>query len=204
MSLKLRRRQVALSPSKKLKILAEYGFRCFYCGRDPRNDQVKLVVDHVNPKSNGGGDDDENLVPACRECNAGKSAKILNPNLVESLKDGGDALPLPTEPFIEPSREPRFQLEELVEDQWLNLNIALLQKFKSKLIDRVIIMIGNKRIGEVLYNSRKEELVAKWHNDSRGYMFYSMPLRLKSTEPEDPTPQEIPPFDITPPPPPKS
>ncbi|WP_327681919.1 HNH endonuclease [Streptomyces sp. NBC_00467] len=52
-------------------LLANMG-RCVYCDRDS-----SAEVDHVVPLSANGADDRRNLVPACRECNLGKSDKGL-------------------------------------------------------------------------------------------------------------------------------
>jgi len=46
---------------------------CQYCGR--KFPSSELSLDHVMPKSRGGGDTWENLVCACTECNARKAAK---------------------------------------------------------------------------------------------------------------------------------
>jgi hypothetical protein len=46
--------------------------RCFQCGRTPRDDGVKLVVDHKIPRAWGGPTSLENLQPLCVECNHGK------------------------------------------------------------------------------------------------------------------------------------
>lgn len=65
---------------KRFQILMRDKFRCVYCGRSPREDGVKLEVDHVHPKSKGGTDDMENLVTACWECNQGKTDLIIEEN----------------------------------------------------------------------------------------------------------------------------
>lgn len=39
---------------------------CAYCG------DVPTQVDHIMPRSRGGGDDRDNLAPACRRCNMEK------------------------------------------------------------------------------------------------------------------------------------
>jgi hypothetical protein len=44
------------------------------CGKTPREDAVKLVIDHVMPLDWGGTNDPENLQPLCVECNSGKKA----------------------------------------------------------------------------------------------------------------------------------
>lgn len=47
---------------------------CQYCGRKMRKE--KLTIDHVIPKSRGGGEAWGNLVLACLDCNARKRNKI--------------------------------------------------------------------------------------------------------------------------------
>jgi hypothetical protein len=54
------------------------GFRCVYCGRSVKEDGVRLVIDHIVPVSKGGTNDRPNLASACWECNAGKSAMLLD------------------------------------------------------------------------------------------------------------------------------
>ena len=39
--------------------------RCWYCGCLPED----LTVDHAKPRSRGGQNRDDNLLPACRYCN---------------------------------------------------------------------------------------------------------------------------------------
>jgi 5-methylcytosine-specific restriction endonuclease McrA len=41
-------------------------FRCQYCGRK----DVPLTIDHVIPRSRGGGESWENLITACKSCNS--------------------------------------------------------------------------------------------------------------------------------------
>lgn len=52
------------------RVLAKNGGRCVYCG-DPAD-----TIDHVIPKSKGGTDDLDNLVPACRDCNSRKGNRL--------------------------------------------------------------------------------------------------------------------------------
>lgn len=40
---------------------------CWYCGYDINH--KNRTIDHVIPRSKGGGDEYENLVPACSDCN---------------------------------------------------------------------------------------------------------------------------------------
>jgi hypothetical protein len=62
----------------RFKVLIRDKFKCVYCGRSPKEDGVKLEVDHVFPKSKGGNDSMDNLVAACWECNQGKKDLIIN------------------------------------------------------------------------------------------------------------------------------
>jgi 5-methylcytosine-specific restriction endonuclease McrA len=49
------------------------GFQCQYCGKRPSHRD--LNVDHVVPRSRGGGDSWENLVVSCRFCNLKKGRR---------------------------------------------------------------------------------------------------------------------------------
>lgn len=52
-------------------VLERDGERCYYCGAS----DVPLQLDHVMPRSRGGADHPDNLVPACKTCNASKGAR---------------------------------------------------------------------------------------------------------------------------------
>lgn len=63
---------------KRFLVFSRDNFKCVYCGRNPREHDTTLEIEHVHPKSKGGSDSVENLVTACRECNAGKGDYLLN------------------------------------------------------------------------------------------------------------------------------
>lgn len=65
------------SVSKKLRfdIFKRDGFACQYCGQKPPS--VVLELDHVVPVSSGGGNDEDNLLTSCFDCNRGKGAGDL-------------------------------------------------------------------------------------------------------------------------------
>jgi len=70
---KARRRQ--LTKKERELIFAKTNGRCAYCG-------TKLIiksmtVDHVVPLRQGGADELENMLPACRPCNHRKSSSTL-------------------------------------------------------------------------------------------------------------------------------
>src|ERR1700722_19585579 len=52
-------------------VFARDGHRCQYCGSQAEN------IDHVVPKSRGGAHSWENVVAACRRCNAAKEDRLL-------------------------------------------------------------------------------------------------------------------------------
>lgn len=64
--------------SKRAAIYERDGWACAYCGRGPRDarrlDQaaVILTLDHLTPRSQGGGNGAENLVSCCRTCNSSR------------------------------------------------------------------------------------------------------------------------------------
>jgi hypothetical protein len=63
--------------SKKLRfsVFERDGFTCRYCGHTPPD--VLLEVDHIEPVSKGGLNNESNLVTSCVNCNRGKSARQL-------------------------------------------------------------------------------------------------------------------------------
>lgn len=78
-----------MATPKKLRfeIFKRDSFTCQYCGSRPP--AVVLELDHIDPKSNGGGDQEENLITSCFDCNRGKGArelKCLIPSSSEKLE----------------------------------------------------------------------------------------------------------------------
>lgn len=64
-----------LSESVRRMVLGRASYRCEYCLTSQRVIGMPLVVDHILPKSLGGGDDPDNLCAACYRCNQYKGAK---------------------------------------------------------------------------------------------------------------------------------
>jgi hypothetical protein len=56
----------------RFKIFQRDKFTCQYCGQ--KAPDVKLEVDHIKEASNGGGDEESNLITSCWACNKGKSS----------------------------------------------------------------------------------------------------------------------------------
>ena len=62
--------------SVRFEVLKRDRFACRYCGA--KAPDVLLVMDHVVPVAEGGGNDIMNLVAACEGCNQGKGARRLD------------------------------------------------------------------------------------------------------------------------------
>ena len=58
---------------------------CSYCGAG----NTRLTLDHVLPRFDGGADDANNLVPACRSCNSSKGTE----DVVIWLKETKNSFP---------------------------------------------------------------------------------------------------------------
>lgn len=68
----------------RFEIFKRDGFACQYCGATPPG--ALLEVDHIHPVAAGGGNEADNLVTACFNCNRGKSARLLSA-VPKSLSD---------------------------------------------------------------------------------------------------------------------
>lgn len=78
----------SLSVRSRFEVFKRDGFTCRYCGRTPDDEGVKLEVDHITPRADGGSDDLTNLVTSCWDCNHGKAAKSLDdkaPSLTQAM-----------------------------------------------------------------------------------------------------------------------
>jgi len=74
----------AISKKLRFDVFKRDAFTCQYCGAHPP--AVVLEPDHINPVANGGGNEMDNLVTACFDCNRGKSATLLS-SVPQSLAD---------------------------------------------------------------------------------------------------------------------
>lgn len=73
-----------VSKSLRFQILRRDNHACRYCGTAASPERA-LTVDHVVPVALGGSDAPDNLVAACRDCNAGKSATPADAALVADV-----------------------------------------------------------------------------------------------------------------------
>lgn len=72
---KWRHERKPIAPKVRFAVFQRDGFTCQYCGAVAPD--VVLHCDHIEPVSKGGGNQKENLVTACVDCNIGKGAKRL-------------------------------------------------------------------------------------------------------------------------------
>lgn len=80
----MKRKRKGISAGIRWKVFNRDGFRCIYCGAGK---EASLVIDHGDPFSKGGDDDESNYVTACRSCNAGKRDKVVIPPPAEEVVD---------------------------------------------------------------------------------------------------------------------
>lgn len=59
----------------RFSVLERDKFTCQYCGQSAPD--ARLEVDHINPVSNGGNDNEDNLITSCYACNRGKRERLI-------------------------------------------------------------------------------------------------------------------------------
>lgn len=69
---------MAISKRLRFAVLERDGHTCQYCGLSAGEEGAVLQVDHIVPVSMGGRDEPQNLLTACRDCNAGKGSSIAD------------------------------------------------------------------------------------------------------------------------------
>jgi hypothetical protein len=67
---------MAVRPKDRFEVFKRDGFTCMYCGR--KVPDVVLEVDHIVPRAKGGGDEVDNLITSCLDCNRGKGDRLLD------------------------------------------------------------------------------------------------------------------------------
>jgi len=58
---------------RRLAIYIRDNFTCLYCGRDLKERAAgEIALDHLHCRVNGGGNENSNLITACRSCNSSR------------------------------------------------------------------------------------------------------------------------------------
>jgi 5-methylcytosine-specific restriction endonuclease McrA len=55
------------------EVFRHYGRACSYCGYE----DTVMTIDHILPRSKGGDNSLENLLPACRKCNYSRGNRLV-------------------------------------------------------------------------------------------------------------------------------
>lgn len=76
----------SLSRAVRFRVMARDNFRCVYCGATP--EATSLHIDHLLPVNAGGGNEVDNLVTACADCNLGKRDSIVSEMIDRGLERG--------------------------------------------------------------------------------------------------------------------
>jgi 5-methylcytosine-specific restriction endonuclease McrA len=80
-----------IRPEKRLALYVRDNFHCVYCGRDLKDaEPQEITLDHLLPRVAGGGNENTNLVTACRTDNSGRGSKpwmdFATPAAVERIQ----------------------------------------------------------------------------------------------------------------------
>jgi hypothetical protein len=94
---------MAISKKIRFEVFKRDGFQCRYCGKQPP--EVILEIDHIIPRIKNGGDENENLITACFDCNRGKG------------KEGLTVLPQGCDNRSEKIKEQEEQIKALYREQ---------------------------------------------------------------------------------------
>lgn len=106
-----------MSLSKRLRfdVFKRDGFVCQYCGRHPPD--VVLECDHIDPRAEGGVDEEWNLVTACFDCNRGKAATPLS-IVPKSLADQATEVREREDQLMGYRAVLQTQLDRIEDDMW--------------------------------------------------------------------------------------
>lgn len=100
---------MAVSKRLRYEILRRDKHTCRYCGS--KAPDAVLTVDHVMPVSLGGSDEPNNLVAACKDCNAGKTSSSPDAPLVDDVNEVAARYALAHSRVVE-ERAAKFALDE--------------------------------------------------------------------------------------------
>lgn len=148
-------------------LLHEYANRCCYCGK--KGDKAQLTIDHIIPKSKGGGDSWNNLVLACETCNALKSDRTPEEagmkfySYHEKWGDRPVTITLKPKEHLSDSRITRYMTQT---DQGVNLlKTRLRELFPNAVIEETYGYITQARRLAWMETETTEEDKKKWQKD---------------------------------------
>lgn len=109
-------KRIGISKKTRFDVFKRDGFACQYCGATPPS--VLLHVDHIIAVANGGGNDSDNLVAACENCNLGKAAAPLT-SIPKSLRDKAAEVAEREEQIRGYSETLQARKDRIDEESWL-------------------------------------------------------------------------------------
>jgi len=71
----------------RFEIFKRDKFTCQYCGRNVKEDKIKIELEHIHPKAKGGSNNPNNLITSCYECNHGKADILLEERRYLKIKE---------------------------------------------------------------------------------------------------------------------
>lgn len=152
----MKNKRKSLSPKQRFEVFKRDSFRCQYCGKTAPD--VLLEVDHIKPVKEGGTNDIINLITACKDCNRGKGARLLDDNSVIEKQRAQ----------LEELNERRQQLEMMME--WRNG----LRDFEDRQID---IIESRLAVATGSYLTERDKASYR-----RALKKYGLPLMLDSVD----------------------
>lgn len=63
--------------ARRLEVFNRDNYTCKVCGRNPKEDNIKIHCDHIIPLIKGGTSEFDNLQTLCEDCNYGKGGDVL-------------------------------------------------------------------------------------------------------------------------------
>lgn len=162
------------STGKRLRfeIFKRDNFICQYCGKQPPD--VVLVVDHINPISNGGDNDPMNLITSCEVCNQGKADKLLT-NI--SPRPDADLEWLEMQQEIVELR--RYQIAKEERNRLTSLIISDLQELWWELVNEKSAPSDSVFHGWLMYATPEQIEYAIRITGAKSYKIFSFSDQLK-------------------------
>lgn len=139
---------MAMSATKKLRVLKSNRGRCGYCLVSPAT-----VVDHIMPRSRNGGSSERNLAPSCRLCNLDKSDMTPEEWMAWRI---GNRLPWP--PVWD---QEQFSSRDILVESLIAENLMLLQHIRVLEVmetTRKLPLLGVTPLSEIHARALRENL----------------------------------------------
>jgi hypothetical protein len=103
----------SLSKKLRFEVFKRDDFTCSYCGKSPP--QTILEIDHIDPVSEGGNSDINNLTTSCFDCNRGKGKIKLN-RIAPGIKENLELLKLKEEQLSEYRKYVKLIQKRVIKD----------------------------------------------------------------------------------------